>query len=64
MMKRFAGFKPPQNWIKQIGFFFLFTKVGSGALYVEVLLVRIIENNKIDIYYRADKDKSRLTLPP
>ncbi len=27
--------------------------IGSGALYDRMLLVRIVENNKIDTYYRA-----------
>ena len=29
------------------------TKMETGALYVKILLVRIIENNKIDAYFRA-----------
>ena len=28
------------------------TKIGSGALPGKMLLVRIIENNKIDAYFR------------
>jgi len=28
-------------------------KMGSGALSVKMLLVRIVENNKIDAYCRA-----------
>ena len=33
--------------------FYFKTFFGSGALSGKMLLVRIIENNKIDIYFRA-----------
>ncbi len=32
-------------------------KLGSGPLSGKILLVRIIENNKIDAYFRAGKVK-------
>ncbi len=31
----------------------LYTKIGSGALSGKVLLVRIIENNEIEAYFRS-----------
>ncbi len=32
-------------------------KIGSGALPGKMLLVRIIENNKIDAYFKSDQVK-------
>ena len=32
--------------------------LGSGALSCKILLVRIIENNKIDAYFRSGKVKN------
>ncbi len=32
---------------------YLHIKNGSGALYGKMLLVRIVENNKIDTYFRG-----------
>ncbi len=37
--------------------------LGSFALSGNMLLVRIIENNKIDVYFRACLVKLRLALP-
>ena len=34
-----------------------------GALNGNMLLVRIIENNKIDVYFRSGHIKKRLVLP-
>ena len=32
----------------------IITKCGTGALFGKMLLVRIIENNKIEAYFRSD----------
>ena len=37
--------------------------IGSGALSGKMLLARIIENNKIDDYFRSDYVNQRLALP-
>ena len=37
--------------------------MGSGALYGKMLLVGIIENNKIDAYFMSGMVKLKLALP-
>ncbi len=37
---------------------------GSDALSGEMLIVRIVENNKMDANFRTGKVKFRLALPP
>ena len=53
------------DWVVQkYSFFLLFcSKKGSGALYHKMLLVGIIENNKIYLNFQSGQVKQRLTLP-
>ncbi len=48
-----------QRWVHYsvVEIYFYNTKMGSGALYSEMLLVGIVENDKIDAYFRVKKVK-------
>ena len=38
-------------------------EIGSGALFGKMVLIRIVENNKIDAYFRAGWVNHMLALP-